>query len=100
LSLAEQPKHADAISALAGAFLKATTALADGVADPVARFHLNNGARLERINPSANLSPKGIRQSLGAMVNYLYDLDEIESNHEAFVAGDVTTARAVLQTFV
>lgn len=99
LSLAEQPKHAGAIAALAGAYLKATTALADRTADPVARFHLNNGARLERINPSANLSPKGIRQSLGAMVNYLYDLDEIESNHEAFVAGDVTTAKAVLQTF-
>jgi malonyl-CoA decarboxylase len=100
LSLAEQPKHAAAISALAGAYLKATTALPDRAADPVARFHLNNGARLERINPSANLAPKGIRQSLGAMVNYLYDLDEIESNHEAFVAGNVTTAKAVLQTFV
>lgn len=100
LSLAEQPKHAAAISALAGAYLKATAALADRAADPVARFHLNNGARLERINPSANLAPKGIRQSLGAMVNYLYDLDEIESNHEAFVAGNVTTAKAVLQTFV
>lgn len=52
--------------------------------DPVARFHLGNGARLERINWLADTSPKGIRQSLGIMVNYLYDLDEIEKNHEAY----------------
>ncbi|MEA2935150.1 MAG: malonyl-CoA decarboxylase [Variibacter sp.] len=52
--------------------------------DSVARFHLGNGARLERINWLADTSPKGIRQSLGIMVNYLYDLDEIEKNHEAY----------------
>ncbi|MCM5572214.1 malonyl-CoA decarboxylase [Burkholderiaceae bacterium FT117] len=64
--------------------------------DPVARFHLNNGARLERINPAADLSRKGIRQSHGLMVNYLYDLDEIEANHEKFVDGRVSASRAVL----
>jgi malonyl-CoA decarboxylase len=63
--------------------------------DPVARFHLNNGARLERINPAADLSRKGMRQSLGLMVNYLYDLDRIEANHERFVAGEVAASRAV-----
>jgi malonyl-CoA decarboxylase len=52
--------------------------------DSVARFHLGNGARLERINWLADTSAKGIRQSLGIMVNYLYDLDEIEKNHEAY----------------
>ncbi len=52
--------------------------------DPVARFHLGNGARLERINWLADHSAKSFGQSAGIMVNYLYDLDEIENNHEAF----------------
>ena len=63
--------------------------------DPVARFHLQNGARLERINPAADLSRKGVRQSHGFMVNYLYDLDRIESNHEAFIGGKVSASRGV-----
>jgi malonyl-CoA decarboxylase len=54
-------------------------------ADPVARFHLGNGARLERINWLGNTAPRGIQESFGIMVNYLYDLETIESNHEAFV---------------
>lgn len=53
--------------------------------DPVARFHLGNGARLERLNPLGDLSANGLRQSHGLMVNYLYDPGEIERNHEAFV---------------
>jgi malonyl-CoA decarboxylase len=66
-----------------------------GNADPVARFHLDNGARLERINPAADLTPKAIDESLGVMVNYLYDLDEIEANHERFVHGDVVRSRSI-----
>src|SRR6202047_2461043 len=54
-------------------------------ADPVARFHLGNGARLERINWLGNTAPRGIQESFGIMVNYLYDIATIESNHEAFV---------------
>jgi malonyl-CoA decarboxylase len=53
--------------------------------DPVARFHLGNGARLERINWLGNSAPRGIQESFGIMVNYLYDHDSIEDNHEAFV---------------
>ena len=53
--------------------------------DPVARFHLGNGARLERINWSADPSPKGLAQSFGLMVNYVYDLDRVERNHEEYV---------------
>ncbi|HQD84080.1 MAG TPA: malonyl-CoA decarboxylase family protein, partial [Quisquiliibacterium sp.] len=56
---------------------------------------LNNGARLERINLRADLSRKGLRDSHGLMVNYLYDLDEIESNHERFIDGEVTASRVV-----
>lgn len=55
--------------------------------DPVARFHLRNGARLERINWLANCSRPGMESSYGIMVNYLYELDEIERNHERFVSG-------------
>jgi len=53
--------------------------------DPVARFHLGNGARLERLNPGADLSAKGLAQSGGLMVNYRYDPAAIEANHEAYV---------------
>ncbi len=54
--------------------------------DPVAHFHLTNGARVERINWLADLSKNGIAQSAGMMVNYLYRLNEIEHNHEAYRA--------------
>jgi malonyl-CoA decarboxylase len=64
--------------------------------DPVARFHLDNGARLERINLGADLSDKGLRESLGVMVNYLYDLAAVESNHERFMHGEVVCSRQVL----
>src|ERR1700730_18291714 len=53
--------------------------------DPVARFHLGNGARLERINWLGNNAPRGIQESFGIMVNYLYDRDTINDNHKAFV---------------
>jgi malonyl-CoA decarboxylase len=64
--------------------------------DPVARFHLGNGARLEQLNFPGDLSEKGLQQSHGLMVNYLYALDEIESNHEAFFEkGTVAAAPAI-----
>ncbi len=66
----------------------------DKPADPVARFHLGNGARLERINWRADMSTKGLRQSAGIMVNYVYDLDRIEENHEAYAhRGAVATGQ-------
>ncbi len=52
--------------------------------DPVARFHLSNGARVERLNWLADTGERGLRQSAGLMVNYLYRLKDIEKNHEAF----------------
>lgn len=63
--------------------------------DPVARFHLNNGARLDRINVAADLSDKGLRQSLGFMVNYVYDLKSIERNHEKFMHGATETSKHI-----
>jgi malonyl-CoA decarboxylase len=64
-----------------------------GFADPVARFHLSNGARLERVNWLGNVAPRGIQESYGIMVNYLYDPKAIEANHEAF-AQDGTVVRS------
>jgi malonyl-CoA decarboxylase len=64
--------------------------------DPVARFHLGNGAQLRQLNWLADLSAKGIAQSAGMMVNYAYDLDSIERNHERlFDQGEIAAARPV-----
>jgi malonyl-CoA decarboxylase len=52
--------------------------------DPVAHFHLTNGARVERIDWLGDRSAKGMRESAGMMVNYLYRLDQIDENHEAY----------------
>ncbi|MFV8816173.1 malonyl-CoA decarboxylase [Haliea sp. E17] len=64
--------------------------------DPVARFHLGNGARLHRLHWGADLTSKGRDQSAGMMVNYLYDLDRIEENHEAyFDQGTISVSRTI-----
>jgi malonyl-CoA decarboxylase len=65
--------------------------------DPVARFHLGNGARLERINWLADTSDRAIAQADGLMVNYLYDLDHIEKNHEAYAEGRTVVASSSVQ---
>jgi len=66
-----------------------------GPLDPVARFHLANGARVERINWLADTSPKGLQQSAGLMVNYLYRLADIEANHEAYAESRIATSSTV-----
>jgi len=66
--------------------------------DPVAHFHLSNGARVERINWLADPSPNGLRQSLGLMVNYRYRLDEIEENHEAYASGQPVRAASAVRS--
>jgi len=76
-------------------FLKARTAKGRLI-DSVARFHLGNGARLERIDWLGDLSAKGLRESAGLMVNYLYRLDDIEKNHEAYAnQGEIAASSAV-----
>lgn len=65
--------------------------------DPVARFHLGNGARLDRLNWPADTSPKGLREAAGLMVNYLYDHSAIEANHEAFVNDGAIAASATVR---
>ncbi|BAI72557.1 malonyl-CoA decarboxylase [Azospirillum sp. B510] len=64
--------------------------------DPVAHFHLTNGARMERLNWLADRSAKGLAQSLGMMINYRYRLGEIDANHEAYTGeGRIVTSSAV-----
>src|SRR5690242_15603347 len=65
--------------------------------DAVARFHLGNGARLERINWLADTSDRAMAQAHGLMVNYLYDLDDIEKNHEAYAEGRTVVASNAVQ---
>jgi malonyl-CoA decarboxylase len=65
--------------------------------DPVARFHLGNGASLHRLNWGADLSARGKEQSAGIMVNYLYDLDKIEVNHDAYFDQGVLSASKAVQ---
>ncbi len=64
--------------------------------DRVSHFHLSNGAKIERINWAADLSEKGIGQSAGMMVNYLYQLSHIEKHHESYTeSGDIAVSSAV-----
>lgn len=70
----------------------------DKAYDPVANFHLSNGARLERINWLADTSNKGLAQSAGFMVNYVYDLSDIDTNHEMYSKGDaIAVSKSVKQ---
>lgn len=68
--------------------------------DPVAHFHLSNGARVERLNWRADTSTKGIRQSAGLMVNYLYRLVDIEANHEAYAADGKVAASSAIKSLL
>lgn len=95
LDAAEKPVR-DALLRLAGAYLLITRTR-DATSDPVANFHLGNGARVERLNYLANRSARGLRESWGLMVNYVYDLPAIEQYHENFVEGKVGTSREVLR---
>jgi malonyl-CoA decarboxylase len=80
-------------------YLRAKTASGLPV-DAVARFHLGNGARLERINWLGDTSEKALAQGHGLMVNYQYDLDDIEKNHEAYAEGKTVVASPAVQRMV
>ena len=82
--LAQSEKLRPALLRLCALYLTRQPSLGSRV-DPVARFHLGNGARLERINWLGNTARRAIQESFGIMVNYLYDHDSIEDNHEVFV---------------
>ena len=86
-------KEKSALLCLASIYLGLVSA--SRIGNPVAKFHLGNGARLHQINWSADLSRKGLRQSAALMVNYLYDLSSVEENHEKFTQGEIDYSRAV-----
>jgi malonyl-CoA decarboxylase len=68
--------------------------------DPVAEFHLANGAAIERINTFADVSERGLRQSFGCMVNYRYDPDLVVANHEDFVnAGTIAMSKSIARDY-
>ena len=87
----------DALPEIAALYLYGARAAKGGALDPVARFHLGNGARLERINPDADDGARARRASWGLMVNYRYDLDEIERNHEAYAQGGEVIASSAIR---
>jgi malonyl-CoA decarboxylase len=96
LAAIEQPQVLEALSVKsplrqfltrAGAHYLGQAKQGDQVLDPVARFHLGNGARIERINWFADPSAKGIKQSHGLMVNYLYDLKRLDKNRQLLDKG-------------
>lgn len=83
------------LTRLCAAYLLQTAPDELAPSDPVAKFHLNNGAVLDKLNVGADLSPKGIRQSLGMMENYRYDLDKVEHHHENFSGGIIGTSKRI-----
>ncbi len=99
-SWAADEEHGDALKsvllAVAAQYFLTEKNSAGRPLDPVARFHLGNGARLERINWLGDISEKGLQESHGLMVNYRYDLKDIERNHEAFANhGEIAASKAV-----
>ena len=86
-------KEKSALLCLASIYLALGSTSRKG--NPVAKFHLGNGAKLHQINWAGDLSRKGLRQSASLMVNYLYDLSTVEENHERFTHGEVDYSRTV-----
>ncbi len=86
-------KEQEALLCLAAIYLGLGSTGRNG--NPVAKFHLGNGAKLHLVNWAGDLSRKGLRQSAGLMVNYLYDLGNVEENHEKFANGEIVYSRAV-----
>src|SRR6266849_6346596 len=84
------------LRAAATYFMTARTS-AGSPLDAVARFHLGNGARLERLNWAADFSDRGRRHACGLMVNYLYDLGDIEKNHEAYAENRTIIATSTIR---
>ena len=80
------PKTTETLRRAAAQYLIAMKRPKGDPLDPVARFHLGNGALVHNVNAGADISPNGIRQSAGLMVNYLYDINQIDKNIEGYSA--------------
>jgi malonyl-CoA decarboxylase len=98
--LALGPKAPEREELLAWAARYLGRELVDGKpVDPVARFHLGNGARVERINWAGDPSSKGVKQSYGLMVNYLYDLKRLDRHRAQLAQGEIPMAGAIQQLY-
>ncbi|MEJ7686490.1 MAG: malonyl-CoA decarboxylase [Variovorax sp.] len=106
LAAADAPGPLDAKSPVRQLLLNAAAeylgrASAEGKpVDPVARFHLGNGARVERLNWAGDPSPKGLKQSYGLMVNYLYDLKRLDKHRALLAQGKVAVSGDVDDLFL
>ena len=106
LAAAEEAHALDAKSPVRQLLLNAAAeylgrATADGKpVDPVARFHLGNGSRVERLNWGGDPSPKGLRQSYGLMVNYLYDLKRLDKHRTLLAQGKVAVSSSIDDLFL
>ncbi|MEE4010824.1 malonyl-CoA decarboxylase [Roseibium sp. FZY0029] len=88
----------DTLRKLAARYLM-TAKRKDGLPlDPVARFHLGNGALVHQVHAGADLSDKGLKQSAGVMVNYLYDLEKVTQNHERFASSQTIAASSEIKS--
>jgi len=106
LAAAEDSKALDAKSPVRQLLLNSAAeylgrATADGKpVDAVARFHLGNGARVERLNWAGDPSPKGLKQSYGLMVNYLYDLKRLDKHRALLAQGKVAVSGSIDDLFL
>ncbi len=92
----ESAVQSEDLPGLAATYLLEARSPRGGAVDHVARFHLGNGARLQQISAAADLSARGRANAWGVMVNYLYDLKDIEKNHEAYANdGSIATSSSV-----
>ncbi|KAF0674679.1 malonyl-CoA decarboxylase [Profundibacterium mesophilum] len=90
------PDEPEALKMLAAHYLSEAKGQRGLPFDPVARFHLGNGAMIHAVHAGADISANGMAQSGGAMVNYLYDLNRISQNHERFAAtGEIAASRQI-----
>ncbi len=85
----------DELKAIAAHYLIREKGRGDAPLDPVARFHLGNGAQVFQLHADADTSAKGQQQSAGVMVNYLYDLSKVAQRHEDFTAGTLAASKDI-----
>lgn len=96
----QEPETGDGLREQAATYLLTAKRSNGAPFDPVARFHLGNGAKVLAVHADADISPNGMKQSSGAMVNYLYDLPNISKHHHAFASDQTVAASSTVKALV